>query len=585
MHWRGKQPVKHEPPLANDTPADTTQKKNAAETDAPTLKIIPLGGCGQFGLNCTCVQCGDELLVVDCGMMLPGHDMPGVDVVFPDLTYLSLHREKIKGYLLTHGHEDHMGAIPFALELAPAPVFGTPFTLGMLQNRLDDHVVPVQADARPIQRGKRLELCESFTVEPIAVAHSIPGSVAYAFETPAGCAVITGDYKMKATDAGSDRSTDTQRLQELGEGGVDLLLGDSTNALVPGLAGTEDDVFECLAQTFATSPGGIFVSLFSTHVARIQTLCNLSRRFNRKIAVDGRSLQKVVDLAKKLNLLDLPHHQLVPVNSIENIPRKNLTVLLTGSQGEPRSALTRLAMEAHSNLSLNPGDTVVLSARVIPGREKQVDRLVDRLYRQGAAVVDNRFGDTVHVSGHGHKEDLSRMIQLLRPRAVLPIHGRYRMQMEHANIARRGGTDQVKIPDNGTIIRLTKDGLQIEGNSPVGHVLVDGKSVGDVEMPVLRARRALAHMGMVVAVALLDVDNKKLARPLELISRGFIAESNGEELLEKVRAEVERDIQSLAPQARTDSSEVAETIRLRIRRFLRKELHRAPVVIPLVIET
>lgn len=567
----------------------TNEKKNSIHfkiTGAPEqLKVVPLGGCGGFSLHCTCFETKEDMIVVDCGLMLPDHEQPGVDIIFPDLTYLSVNRDKIRGYFLTHGHDDHIGAIPFALQIAPAPVYGTDFTLGMLKNRLDDHIVPVEAILNIITPGDQIDLGDSFVVEPITVAHSIPGSVAYSMDTPSGKVLITGDYKMKGTDQGCDKSTDIDRLEELGEEGVELLLGDSTNALVPGAAGTEDDLHDFLAQTFATSPGRIFVSLFSTHVPRIQTICDICKRFNRKIFFDGRSLQTVVKLARRLEILDIPEHLLMPTHLADGVPRKNSAVLLTGSQGEPRSALARLAMDANNQMRLEPGDTVILSARVIPGRERSVDRMVDRLYRLGAVVIDNRFGEKVHVSGHGQKEDLKKMIQILRPRNFLPIHGRYRMQMENGEIARRLGTDHVLIPNNGTVIGLGPSGLCELGQAPVGQVLVDGNSVGDVEIPVLRARKALAHMGMVVAVALLDVEKKELARPLELISRGFIMECNKDDLFDSARKAVERDIHELAPNARSDASEVAETLRLGIRRFFRKELNRAPVVIPLVIET
>ncbi len=564
----------------------TLKKKDSeSASQAGFLRVIPLGGCGEFGLHCTCFETEEDLVVVDCGLMFPEHDMPGVDVIFPDLTYLALNRDKIRGYLLTHGHDDHIGALPYALETAPAPVYGTVFTLGMLRHRLEEHMVPVEAEERTIQPGNRLKLGSTFTVEPITVAHSIPGCTAYALETAAGRVVVTGDYKMDATNIGADTSTDKKRLAELGDSGVELLLGDSTNALLPGSAETEDDLADSLRQIFATSPGRIFVSLFSSHVPRIQTICNLCSRFNRKISFDGRSLQNVVRLAKNLGILKIPDHLVVPTHKTMRVQRRNSTVLLTGSQGEPRSALSRLAVQNHGCLGLEPGDTVILSARVLPGRERQVDRLVDRLYRLGAVVSDNRFGNKIHVSGHAQREDISKMLQLLKPRNVLPIHGRFRMQMEHAEIARRWGTDRVIIPDNGSVIILENSTIRVEGSVPVGQVLVDGNSVGDVEIPVLRARRALAHMGMVVAVALLDIEKKELARPLELISRGFITECNRETLLEAVRQAVEQDIRRLPPNVRSDSAEVTETIRISIRHFLRKEMNRAPVVIPLVIET
>jgi ribonuclease J len=548
------------------------------------VKVIPLGGCGEFGLNCTCMDVGDDVIVVDCGLMLPADDMPGVDQVLPDLTYLALNRDRIRAYVLTHGHDDHVGAIPFALETAPAPVYGSAFTLTLLRQRLAEHPVPVEAELRLIEPNQPVPIGERVTLEAVRVAHSVPDSNALVFNTPEGRIAFSGDFKMKGSGVGADLPTDENRLAELGDEGVHVLLCDSTNSLVSGIAATEEDVSRALSQIFATSPGRIFIALFSTHVARMQTVCSLCERFKRRVAFDGRSLTQVVALAREHGLLDLPEDLVVSPGKAHRIPRRNLVVLMTGSQGEARSALARLANQDHAEMKLDAGDTVVLSARVIPGRERQVDRMVDRLYRLGAAVVDSRYSSTVHASGHGYREDIARMIQLLRPRTVLPIHGRYRMQMENGDIARLHGTDQVVIPDDGAVLDVRPGGVIPNGRAPVGHVLVDGRGVGDVGLPVLRARRALAHTGMVVVVLLLDAQQQTLARPPELISRGFITEGNHNKLMSSAREAVEHGISTLGPTARSDPNEVAEAARVQLRRYFRRQLNRAPVVIPLVLE-
>lgn len=558
--------------------------KPGGTPDGEPVQIVALGGCGQFGLNCTCVQCGTDLLVLDCGLMLPADDMPGVDMVLPDLSYLAVNRKRIRAYIVTHGHDDHIGGIPFALETAPAPVYGTPFTLGLLEQRLAEHVVPVQADLRLLHPKSPVEIGSCFTVEAVSVAHSVPDAVAVSVQTPRGGLFFSGDFKMHGSGNGVDQPTDERRLAEIGEMGVKVLLSDSTNALIAGSAGTEDVVMRSLSQIFATSPGRIFVAVFSTHVARIQTICALCQRFNRKIAFDGRSLSNVIELAEDLKYLHIPTPLRVDPKRAQKVPRRKLTVMLTGSQGEARSALARLATQDHAHLKLDPGDTVVLSARVIPGRERSVDRMVDRLCRLGAVVVDSRYADAVHVSGHGQREDLAQLVHLLKPRTVMPIHGRYRMQIEHANIARQQGTDQVVIPNNGSVLEVQAGGLVHRDRAPAGQLLVDGKGVGDVGLPVLRARRALANTGMVVAVVLLDVEKRSLARPLELISRGFVTEGDQRALMTAAREAIEQELEGLGDIARGDANEVAEAIRTRLRRYFRRQLNRAPVVIPLVLE-
>ena len=550
-----------------------------------STRLAFLGGCGQFGLNMTCVESGEDMIVVDCGAMFPNDEMPGIDWVLPDLTYLEQNKERVRGYFLTHGHEDHIGAMPFALEIAPAPVYGSPFTLALLNDKFAEYGLH-DVDLRQLKHGDTIPIGDNLVVDALAVAHSIPQSYALSVDSPAGRIVFSGDFKMTGTGSACDQDTDRKSLEQMGNLGVDVLVADSTNALVPGTTASEETVLEGLEEIFVSSPGRIFVSLFSTNVARIATICELAKRFDRQVAFDGRSLQTTARIARDLGLLDLPHHlALSDIEDVNKIPRRHSVVLVTGSQAEPRSSLSRLAVQNHSTLRIEPGDTVIFSSRIIPGRNRQVDRMVDRLCRLGADVEDQRATRSVHASGHGSRQDLIDMLGLLRPRFVLPVHGRYRMQLAHAEIAGQCGVEAAPIPRNGALFELSGAALKKIGQVPSGQVLVEGKELGEVGLPVLRDRRALAHTGMVVAVLLLDPTSKTLARPPELLSRGLISsEQNRIDIMEGARREIESAIARLPHGAMAEPDEVSDTVRTELRRYFRKHFSRAPVVLCLILD-
>ena len=546
------------------------------------LEVIPLGGCGEFGLNLTCYRYADELLAVDCGLMFPEDDMFGVDLVLPDFSFLREHAAALKGYVITHGHEDHLGALPFALREAPAPVYATGFTLSLIREKLAEN-----NPGHPIKLveliPRQLVTLGHFSVEPIRVAHSIPDSVSLALRCPAGLAVHTGDFKMVGPGLPTE-GTDVERLDELGTEGVLVAVADSTGALEPGLCQSEEDIVEPLTDLFATTSGRILLAQFASNIERLNTVLALCKRFGRRLVLEGRSLRQYARQAEVAGFLKFPPGLRATLEELAHLPLRRAVVVVTGTQGEPGSVLRRLALRDHPNLNVGPGDTVVLSARIIPGNERKVNRLVDLLCRQGATVVDAARDRRVHVSGHGYREDLRRMHLLLRPRGVIPVHGRYRMLIEHAELAHQVGVERAHIPENGAVIEVTEAGMRTIGQVEVGRTLVDGKGVGDVEELVLRDRRHLAATGTVVALITLDSSSGELARPPELTAVGVLREQECDEILARATRALADTVRDLPPSARSLPEELAEVVRRRLRGFFRKELDRKPVVIPLVIQ-
>jgi len=546
------------------------------------LRVIPLGGCGEFGLNTTVYHYGDELVVVDCGVMFPENTMFGVDVVLPALDYLREHRDQLRGYVITHGHEDHVGALPYALREAPAPVWATPFTRSVIQHKLREFPAP-SVELHTLTPRQPVPLGDQFTVEAIRVSHSIPDAVALALRCPAGLIVHSGDFKMVGPGRPPE-GTDLERLDELGDEGVLLAVSDSTGALEPGLSPSEADVADALRDVFATASGRIVVAQFASNLERLDTLVTLTARYGRRLVLEGRSVREFADLGVHAGHLHFPPQVRISTGAAADLPPRRLVAVVTGTQGEPGSALRQLAMGAHPRLHLEPGDTVVLSARVIPGYERRVARIVDRLYEQGATVIDASRGPQVHASGHGYREDLRRFLLLTRPRALLPVHGRYRMLVEHAELARQAGVERALLPRNGAVIEVEPHRLRTVDQVSAGRVLVDGKGVGDVHEPELRDRRALAATGTVVALIMLDTVRGVLVREPELTAVGVLAAAHCDDLLPRAGRQLSDTLAHLPLAARRLPDEVADVARRSLRRFFRRELDRKPVVIPLVIE-
>jgi ribonuclease J len=543
------------------------------------LRVIPLGGLGEIGLNLLVLEHGDTAIAVDCGVMFPDEQMLGIDVAIPDITYLRGLGDRFRAVFLTHGHEDHIGALPYVLAERPVPVYGSPLTLGFVRERLREH--GVQATLVPYGR----EACGvgPFAVEPFAMTHSIPDSVGLAIRTPAGVVLHTGDFKLDQTPL-DGRLPDLARLADLGAEGVELLLSDSTNVEHAGTTPSERTVGAALEAIFRQASGRVLVTTFSSHIHRMQQVFDLAVRFGRKVALVGRSLVSHVAVARDLDLLHVPDGTLVDLGAARDLPREHTALITAGSQAEAASALVRIAMDAHKQVTLEPGDTVVLSSRIIPGNERAISSLVNHLYRRGAIVYYDRVAP-VHVSGHASQEELKLVLNLVRPRHFVPVHGEYRHLVRHIRLA-----GEVGIPAERCYLLEDGDVLELEGGSArraervtAGRVFVDGKGVGDVGDVVLRDRRHLSEDGLVLAVLAIHQQSGDIVAGPDLVSRGVVGEEASPEFLERAREAVLDALAGINPESRTDPVEVKEEVRRALRRYF-KRFERRPVILPFVME-
>ena len=549
-----------------------------------SLKIIPLGGLGEFGLNMMLVEYGDAAIAIDCGLMFPGADLLGIDLVIPDVSYLLARRDKLKAIVLTHGHEDHVGALPFLLEHFEVPIFGTHLTLGLLANKLREHDLEDSADVRRITAGAPWDVAP-FRIEGIRVTHSLVDCLALAIETPAGTVIHTGDFKIDNTPMEGEMF-DFQRFAAYGERGVLLLLSDSTNVERPGHTPSERDVGSNLEHIIQSSTGKVLVSTFASSIPRIQQVVEISERCNRRVILSGRSMIRNTQVAAELGYLDLPRHTMTENDRWQDLAPDRLTFLTTGSQGEPLSALHRVALNDHKVIRIDPGDTVILSSKFIPGNEKTISNLIDHLYRRGAEVHYEKVSE-IHVSGHASQEELKIMLQLTRPRYFVPIHGEYRHLVRHRRLAQEVGipAENCFILEDGDVLEISAHGAQKTAPVPVGKVFVDGKGVGDVGDVVIRDRRHLSEDGMVLAVMAIHQQTGELVAGPDLISRGFMLAEESEEVLEHAKKVVMETLNGINRETRTDPAELKEEVRKALRRFFRKKLERHPVVLPYIIET
>ena len=541
------------------------------------LRVIPLGGLGEIGLNLLVLEYEDTAIAVDCGVMFPDAEMLGIDVVIPDVTYLRGLGARFKSIFLTHGHEDHIGALPYVLPEMDVPVFGSPLTLGFVDNRLVQH--DLRADlqrlpAAPVTVGP-------FTVEPFAMTHSIPDAVGFAVRTPVGTVIHTGDFKIDQTPL-DGRLPDLKRLAEFADEGVLLLMSDSERRArrrdaVGGAVGTE------LEATSARATGRIVVTTFSSHIHRMQQVIDLAARFGRHVALVGRSLVSHSSIARDL-LLHVPEGTLVDIGFARDLPRDRIVLITAGSQAEAASALVRIAMDAHPKVGLDPGDTVVLSSRIIPGNERPIANLVNHLYRRGAIVHYGRTAP-IHVSGHASQEELKLVLNLVRPAHFVPVHGEYRHLVRHQRLASEVGVAEggCHLLEDGDVLELTATGATRAERVPAGRVFVDGKGVGEVEGVVLRDRRHLSEDGMVLAVLAIAQHSGDVIAGPDLITRGVVAEEASGDVMEKARAEVLAALAAVNPESRTDPAEVKEEVRKALRRYFRR-LDRRPVILPFVLE-
>ena len=545
-----------------------------------SLRIIPLGGLGEVGKNMTVYETGGELLVVDAGLAFPRDEHLGVDLLLPDVGYLEGRR--VRAVVLTHGHEDHVGGLPYLLrEIEVEAVLATRLTLGLIKSKLDEHGLAQAAElveANP--EGAPLEL-GPFRVELVRVAHSIPDSVALVVETGAGRVLHTGDWKLDHTPV-DGLKTDVGKLAEVGNRGVDLLLGDSTNAERPGSTGSERLVGEAFRTLFPLRRGRILVASFASNIHRMQQAADVAVECGRKITVIGRSMRKNLNIARNLGYVDIPEQEIVSTGEAAQLEPHQVLALCTGSQGEPLSALTRIAYGDHPALTVEPGDTVIISAKPVPGNELRVHDSINQLARAGAEVLHEEIAP-VHVSGHACQEELRTMLSLLRPRYVMPIHGEYRMLAAHAKLAREAGVpdDRIILADNGSVVELARGGARLVGQVDAGVTFVDGLRVGDVQDVALRDRRRLADDGVLIVVTTLASSDGGEIAPPELIARGF-AESD--ELLAELRDEAHHVVRELATQRVTEIKLLQEHIHDSIGQVVYDRTRRRPMVLPVVIE-
>ncbi len=548
----------------------------------PAVRLIPLGGLGEIGLNMMLVEHDDDVIAIDCGLMFPDDEMPGIDYVIPDFSYALAKREGFRAVILTHGHEDHIGALPYLLRETSVPIYGTRLTLALVAERLREHGLLERATLIPYEPRTRLDI-GPFGIEPIRVTHSIADGVGLAIDTPAGTIVHTGDFRLDPHPI-DDQTPDFGRFSDLGERGVLALCSDSTNVDRPGHTRSESEVGPALAERFAAAPGRIVVATFASHVHRIQQVLDLSARFGRRLALLGMSMEKNVRIAAELGYLKVPEGVVLPLDEVAGLTPARQVILSTGSQGEPNSALALMAAGEHKAVQVERGDLVIISARVIPGNERTIGRVVNALLRLGAEVLTeaNAF---VHVSGHASQEDLKLMLKLTRPRYFIPVHGEYRHLLGHARLAMSVGipTERVFVLDDGQGVELARTSARIVGRFPAGRILVDGKGVGDVGAVVLRDRQLLAQDGMVVVSLAVDPSGALLAGP-DLASRGFVYVKESEELLAEVKAAVTQALAARDPATPFDRELLGAMVKTAVRRFINQRFQRKPIVLPIILE-
>jgi ribonuclease J len=548
----------------------------------PSVRLIPLGGLGEIGLNMMLVESGDDAIAVDCGLMFPDDELPGVDYVIPDFSYAIAKRDGFRGVVLTHGHEDHIGALPYLLKQAPVPVYATALTQALVAEKLREHGLTESAELRAMRPRERFEL-GPFTIEPIRVTHSIADGMGLAVETPVGTVVHTGDFKLDPTPLDGE-APDYRRFAELGEAGVLVLCSDSTNVDRPGHTRSEIEVGAALAERFDRATGRIILATFASHIHRIQQVLTLAAARGRRVTLLGRSMEKNVAVAAELGYLRVPEGLLQPLEDLVMLPPSRQVILSTGSQGEPNSALALMAAGEHKYVRIERGDLVVISARVIPGNERTVGRVVNALYRLGAEVLydDNAF---VHVSGHASQDDLKLMLNLTRPRYFIPVHGEYRHLLGHARLAASVGVpaDRVFLIEDGTGVEMTKSEARIVPGYPTGRVLVDGKGVGDVGSVVLRDRQILADDGVIAVAITIDRTGALVAGP-EIASRGVVYVKENEELLAAVREAVRGALAERPADEPFEREALSARVRTAVRQLVNQRVQRKPIVLPLIVE-
>ena len=550
------------------------------------LQIIPLGGLGEFGMNMMAMRCGDDIIVVDAGMLFPGSELLGVDFVVPDISYLLDNREHLRGLVVTHGHEDHIGAVPYVLSQLEVPVYTTGFAEALIRRRLKEHDLEHEPAIHVVRPQEKITL-GCFEIEFIHVTHSIANAVALAIGTPLGTVIHTADFKIDQTPI-DETPFDLHAFAEYGRRGVLLLLSDSTNAEWQGFTPSERAVRPRLEELFAHAPNTLFVTCFSSSTHRVQQIIDLSAEAGRKVALVGRSMVTTSELAHQLGLLDIPDGLLLRPNDLMKIPRSERTVIISGTQGEPLSAMSRAAVGKHRQAVIEEGDTVVLSARLIPGNEKAIFRMIDHVCQRGAEVVYGEMNPPVHVSGHARQEELKLVLNLVRPKYFVPIHGEYRQLSGHLRLAqhlRSSGLEDSFLLQSGDVLEIDSQGARKADRVPVGRVCIDSGTGDEIlEELVIRDRRHLSEFGVVVPIVAINRHSGQLESPPEILFRGFVVPEDSSQLLDGARDVISRTIETSSEEEKTDWGVMEEKIRIDLRRYISRETSSRPLIAPVILE-
>ena len=572
--------VKHEKTMRKNKP---NKRENNKIFKKSNLKIIPLGGLLEIGKNITVIEYEDDIVIVDCGLGFPEDDMLGVDLVIPDITYLEKNKDKIRGLVITHGHEDHIGGIPYLLKQINVPIYATKLTVGLISNKLEEHNLLRSTKMKELRPGQTITL-GSMKVEFIKITHSIPDACALAIHTPVGTIVHTGDFKIDYTPIDGE-VIDLGRLAAIGNKGVLALMSDSTNAERKGYTMSESTVGEVLDKLFVNCTKRIVVATFSSNVHRVQQIVNSAVKYNRKVAICGRSMCNMIETARKLGYIDVPDNVFIDIDSIKSYPDDRLVIITTGSQGEPMSALTRMASGEHKKVQITPNDLIIISANPIPGNEKYISKVIDDLMAIGAEVIYNALQD-IHVSGHACQEEQKLMLTLVKPKYFIPVHGEYRQLIAHAETAKTLGisSENIFLTENGKVLELNENEAKFTGHVTSGKVLVDGLGVGDVGNIVLKDRQKLSQDGLITVVITLDSRSGRIIAGPDVISRGFVYVRESENLMEDIKKLLREELSKCEEKHITDWATLKLVIKEELGNYIYKKTKRQPMLIPIIME-
>lgn len=547
------------------------------------LKVIPLGGLGEIGKNMTAIEYDDELIVIDCGIAFPDEDMYGVDLIIPDISYLIENESKLKGIFITHGHEDHIGAIPFILKQVNIPIYGTRLTIGLIENKLKEHGLLATTSLNIIKPRESAKF-NHLEVEFIRNTHSIADSCSLAIHTPVGIIFHTGDFKVDLTPIDNE-PMDFERISELAKEGILLLMSDSTNVERKGYTMSERAISETFTKLFEHATGRIIVATFASNIHRMQQIIDASKRYNRKVAFSGRSMENISKVATELGYLHIDDDQLVNIHNINSVADDELTLIVTGSQGEPMGALARIAFSNHRHIKLKPNDLFIISASPIPGNDKLIGRVINELYRKGCNVIYKDL-EAVHVSGHACQEELKLILRLTHPKFFIPVHGEYRHLVHHKNLAEKVGIpkDNIVVLSTGQVLELTPHSAEVNGRVRTGAIFVDGIGVGDVGNVVLRDRRMLAEGGMLIVVATIDKESKTLVSEPYIVTRGFVYVKESEDLMNEVKQITQTEIEMLLENETNEILMMKNRIKKALERYLYEKTKRRPSIFPIIME-